>query len=56
MCQLFKMLDGVKDGQRKKGSLFSHDEHLREQFDCLVVKVSLGQATFIKWSLLMLIP
>lgn len=53
MCQLFKMLDRVEDGQRKKGSLFSRDEHLREHLNCLVVKVNLGSAIFIKQSLML---
>lgn len=28
MCQLFQMLDRAEYWQRKKGSLFSRDEHL----------------------------
>lgn len=39
MCQLFQMLDRAEDWQRKKESLFSHDEYLGSMLlNCPVLK------------------
>ena len=56
MCQLFQMSDRVEDWERKKGSLFSHDEHLGSMlFELCSVKVNLVSAIFINQALLILI-
>lgn len=54
MCQLFKMLDRVQDGQEKR-DLCSVMMNIWEAYhlNCLVVKANLGSTIFIKQSLLM---
>lgn len=47
MCQLFPVADSVADWQRKKGSLFSCDEHVGSMlFELFVGKVNLGSTFF----------